>query len=130
MNATVALVARDATQFREIAAIIGDQAARVLCDRLGGSQLYVPIHIRPDHEFARAVGIDDARKLAEYFGGTTLWVPKSHHRRQRAVELLAEVDAGRMTMLDVALATDYTVRRLYDIKRALRDEGDQLDLPF
>ncbi len=120
----------NASQYRLIAEVIGELPARKLCAALGGTRVYVPMRVPRNHEIAAAIGAEAAQRLADHFHGTQLAIPKAHLRRQRAIELLAEVDAGRMTMSEVALSTDYTVAHLYDLRAGLRDDRDQLALPF
>ncbi len=111
--------------FREIVEVIGDADARLLCDRLGGTTLYVPAHIAASHPICQVIGARAAKQLSEHFRGSHLQLPKAYHRRQKVLELRATTD---MTVKEIALATDYTERHVYDILAAHREDDGQLDL--
>lgn len=111
--------------FSEIAEVIGDAAARTLCEHLGGTTLYVPAQIGHNHPVCVAVGFKAARTFAEHFRGSHLQLPKAYLRRQRVLELRQTTD---MTVREIALATDYTERHVYEILAGEREDDGQLDL--
>lgn len=111
--------------FREIADVIGEQAARALCRHLGGTTLYVPARIGPHHPVTAAIGSKAATQLADHFRGSHLLLPKAYLRRQRVLELAENTD---MTVREIALATDYTERHVYAILEGARKDDGQLDL--
>lgn len=104
--------------FDELVGVIGAAATRRLCDAYGGARLYVPARMSPNDPIAREIGLTAAQKLSHYSGGQTIDLPKSHVRKRRARQLLAE---GDMSMRDIALATDYTERRLYQLQAERRE---------
>lgn len=109
----------DRPLFQEIAELIGEAAAQKLCAQLGGIQLYVPKQIGHNHPIAAAIGMGNAAKMAERFGGEALPLPKAHNRRARVLELRAQ---GDMTIQQIALATDYSERHVYDILNSPVDD--------
>lgn len=111
--------------FAEIAEVIGDPAARMLCEHLGGTTLYVPAGISASHPVSIAIGPKAARAFAEHFRGSHLQLPKAYLRRRRVLELRRGTD---MTVREIALATDYTERHVYDILAGEREDDGQLDL--
>ncbi len=111
--------------FDEIAEVIGEAAARDLCNHLGGTTVYVPAQIGPHHPVCVAIGSKAAKSFADHFKGAHLQLPKAYLRRQRVLELRATTD---MTIREIALATDYTERHVYDILAGQREDDGQLDL--
>lgn len=111
--------------FSEIAEVIGDAAARTLCEKLGGTTIYVPAMIGPNHPLGVALGMKSAKIFADHFKGAHLQLPKAHLRRQRVIELKRTTD---MTIREIALATDYTERHVYDILAGEAEDDGQLDL--
>ncbi|OIR16795.1 Mor transcription activator family protein [mine drainage metagenome] len=55
--------------FLEIAEAVGQEAALIICERYGGTRLYVPKKITSDHSLVELVGMEDALKLSSIFGG-------------------------------------------------------------
>lgn len=115
----------DSAIFDEIAAAIGSEDARRLCARLGGTQLYVPASVGHNHPIAAAIGPKAAKLLCAHFVGNMLPLPKAHHRKARVIALAA---AGGMTIREIALATDYTDRHVYNILAESREDDGQLEL--
>ena len=111
--------------FEEISEVIGEAGARALCDHLGGTTLYIPAAIGHNHPVTAAIGAGLARKLADHFRGSHLQLPKAFLRRQRVIELKRSTD---MTIREIALATDYSERHVYDILASTREDDGQLDL--
>lgn len=56
-------------QLRQIAGVVGLQAALLLVRNYGGVRLYVPVNMTPDHVLARLIGFEQAVKLSAEFGG-------------------------------------------------------------
>ncbi|PAL25498.1 hypothetical protein [Sphingopyxis sp. GW247-27LB] len=107
--------------FDEVAAVIGSGPATKLCDRFGGTILYVPRVAANNHEIAVVIGAELAQLLCDRFAGSDLLLPKAYHRRQRVIELLKE---GKLSIRAIALATDYTERHVHNIKAdSIEDDG-------
>ena len=107
--------------FDTVAGVIGAAAARRLCEAFGGARLYVPVHMGKNNPIAQVIGLSAAQRLADWTGGQNLELPKGHVRKRRAHELLNE---GDMTIRDIAFATDYTERRIYQMKSEIDAEAD------
>jgi len=118
-------VAFSSSTFSEIAEVIGEAAARTLCEHLGGTTLYVPAQIGTHHPVTAAIGAKAAKIFADHFRGSHLQLPKAFLRRQRVMELKRTTE---MTVKEIALATDYTERHVYDILAGEREDDGQLDL--
>jgi hypothetical protein len=107
--------------FDEVAAVIGSGPAAKLCDRFGGTYLYVPHVAANNHEIAVVIGLELAELLSERFAGANLLLPKAYHRKQRVIALLRE---GKLSIRAIALATDYTERHVHNIKaESMEDDG-------
>lgn len=104
---------------QEVAELIGEPLLLALRRNFGGILLYVPKTIGHNHPISAAIGAPSAKKIAERFGGTTLALPKLAARRQRVLELRSR---GDMTIQQIALATDYSERHVYDILNSAADD--------
>lgn len=108
----------DSSIFDEIAAVIGSGDALKLCDRFGGTVVYVPNVAHENHPIVEAIGLDAARLLSGTFGSMKLPLPNISRRREmiarrrRVIELAA---GGKMTAKEIALATGYTERHVHNI---------------
>lgn len=102
----------------EIADIIGEDAARQLARRFGGTSVYVPRTVGEHHPLCVAIGRIAADQLAAWAGGTAVAVPKQPERRARVQELRRE---RALTVAQTALETGYSERHVY---RLLREEDD------
>jgi hypothetical protein len=109
----------DSSIFDLIAQVIGSADARRLCNKLGGTHLYVPAAPGPNHPLVIAIGPGPAKLMAEHFTGDTLQLPKAHHRRRRVLELAADPN---LSLRDIALATDYSQRHVIRILAESRDD--------
>ena len=98
---------------------------REFCQRLGGTRIYVPAAIGANHPIAVAIGMAAAARLASHFGGFTLDLPKAFLRRQRVLELRRTTS---MTAAEIARATDYSERHVFEILANERVDDGQLDL--
>lgn len=114
--------------FDEVAAVIGSGPTAKLCDRFGGTSLYIPRSAANNHEITLVIGPDLTAVLCERFAGENLQLPKAYHRRQRAIALLKE---GKLSIKAIALATDYSERHVHNIKVESQEDdgqGNLLDL--
>lgn len=109
--------------FQSVADVIGVEAAEKLCRALGGTRIYVPAKIGEHHPIAVALGEENAARIADYFHGTVLALPKGLSRRERVIEYRRTT---KMTIREIALATDYTEAGVYKI--LAEERGGQLDL--
>lgn len=108
----------------ELASAIGEEAARLLARRFGGTTVYVPRNNVGEHHFLRVLLGDNAfDKLAQFYGGSRVNVPKQPERQARVRELRK---AGALTIAGIAVETGYSERHVY---RLLSERDDrQLDL--
>ena len=109
--------------FQSVADVIGVEAAEKLCRSLGGTRIYVPATIGEHHPIAVAIGEENAARIAEHFHRTVLALPKGLSRRERVIEYRRST---KMTIREIALATDYTEAGVYKI--LAEERGGQLDL--
>lgn len=68
---------------REIADVIGMEAAEKLGTVYGGRRLRFPRTIEADHELAELLGLEAARELCRVYGGERICVPSGVRRAQR-----------------------------------------------
>lgn len=121
----------DSAVFDQVAAVIGSGDALKLCNRFGGTSLYVPHNVHEAHPIADAIGIDAAKLLSATFTGESLALPnisrrrETHNRRRRVLELSAD---RRMSAKAIALATGYTERHVHNIVGESGGDPRQLKL--
>lgn len=107
----------------ELVNVIGEDAARLLARRFGGTTIYVPRNMGEHHPLHVVLGQEAAEKLAEWYGSTRVNVPKQAERRKRVHELH---QAGALTIAGIAIETGYSERHVY---RLLNESDDrQADL--
>ncbi len=68
---------------RQIAEVIGDEAAHKLARDFGGTRLYIPADPCQSHPLAVSVGRGDAMAIAARFAGEELVIPMYKSRAQR-----------------------------------------------
>lgn len=94
----------------ELASAIGDDAARLLAERFGGTTISVPRTIGEHHPLHVVLGADLARRVAQYYGGSRVYIPKQAHRRARVLELHRK---RSLTIAGIAVETGYSERHVY-----------------
>lgn len=101
----------------EMIEILGDDLVARLIVGHGGTRIWVPRRIPPDHWLARALGAEGAARLAEWCGGGPLHVPCGYAQRRAQRDDRIRRDAA--TVRPAALARRYglTVGRIYQILR-------------
>lgn len=89
---------------REMADWIGARATLQLIAAFGGTELYVPMTMPPDHPVVEVIGLDAARKLSEIYGRERLDLPagRAALASARRASVLAEVAAGRLSKQEAA----------------------------
>ena len=103
-----------------LAEVIGLAAALKLCEAFGGTEIYVPMRVGPDHPVARCVGAEAARGIARAFGagrsGARIDVPKaddlSRAGRNRAIATAAAAGASKQALARLHGLTTRWVRAI------------------
>ncbi|HUW27575.1 MAG TPA: Mor transcription activator family protein [Sulfuriferula sp.] len=67
--------------FQDICQLIGEAATAKLVAQYGGTRLYLPVTVKPEHPLCELLGEEIAQKLAGEFSGLSVEIP-------RAVKLL------------------------------------------
>lgn len=101
----------DSAIFVELADEIGEVAARLLCEKLGGTYLYIPGKPKPDHPVSLLLGEELAARLGRRFKGESVLIPRGRRTgdRARVVELRKTTS---LSAKQIALATGYHVRQV------------------
>lgn len=102
--------------FREVIQLIGEEAAAMLAAQYGGTRLYIPATIKPEHDLCQLLGQEAARRLADEFCGMTLEVPRAviSHIGQRNAMILADRAVG-MSQRQLAIKYQLTERTIRTI---------------
>lgn len=82
---------------REIAELVGLDAALKLTAAHGGVRIFIPLKCPPEHAIAATVGDYVAARLSNAYGGTYLYVPgvSSILRRRRDAAIVQAYDKGK-----------------------------------
>lgn len=109
-----------------IAAIIGEDSARTMIERLGGMCLYIPICPTSSSPLVLAIGHGKAARIADKFGGQTLRVPPRSvlitQRRREDIEY--DIRRG-LSSQEIANRHGISGRRVEQIKRDLKHGRSQ-----
>lgn len=83
-------------KLREIAEVVGLEAAIRLAEHWPGIRLFVPQRVHLQHPIALAIGMRAAEQLAARYGGETVCVPKAERylRAIRNAEIVRRYRAG------------------------------------
>ena len=103
----------------ELAEAIGEDGARVLARRFGGTTVYVPRKVGEHHPLHVVLGEETAERLASWCGGSRVNIPKQPERQARVRELRRE---GALTVAGIAIETGYSERHVY---RLLSEDDDR-----
>ena len=115
---------------REVAQATGLGAALKLAGEFGGTEIWVPEKMTPDHRLARALGIDAAAAVVALYGMGHLLVPlgplADAGRKRR--EIMAMIEKSRPAA-EIARVLRCHVRTVYRTKsRSVAGDTNQLDL--
>lgn len=110
----------------ELASVIGEVAFVRLAEAFGGTRLYVPANLKPDHEIIRAIGADAARRLVERFAPVAIRVPLAREERTRHYRAAGRSNAQIASALGMTeTGVDKLIARMQD---APAKGSNQLDL--
>ena len=114
---------------REIEEVAGLEAALRICQRWGGSRLFVPRSPGPDHPIVREIGAEAAGRLCGHFAGEELTVPLGAGilRRLRNREIIARYRAGESAG-SIARDMRMTERWVYAIVGREEEDRSQMSL--
>ena len=108
---------------RELIEVIGLDATRALIEAFGGTRLYVPGRLAPDHALVKLLGEPAAAALAAHYAGDELGVPRAAAAMRAALhrQIVAAYDAGASA---ARLAREHgcTERWIYAIVARRRSE--------
>lgn len=109
----------------EVVDAIGWDPAAQLARTLGGTCVYVPERMTPEHVLVRVLGHKAAYTLAETFGGEQITVPRCARalRNARNRQLRSRRDAGH-SISSLALRYDMTMRQVYNVLAETEPEDD------
>ncbi|MBX3506863.1 MAG: hypothetical protein KF895_15390 [Parvibaculum sp.] len=116
-------------QLRELAELIGVEAALALADAVGGTRTYFPKSVGDDHWLLKTLGSEAAAAICNRYGGNYLTLPLGPNRgiaamrRRRDAALAAGASAD-----EAARQSGYTVRSVYRRKAQLGTLAQQRGL--
>lgn len=74
--------------------IIGDAAARALCEALGGLSIYLPRSPLPTHRFVRHIGYRETLQIAAVYGGQYIALPNLRRPKPSKPRIIAMLEQG------------------------------------
>lgn len=108
----------------EIAEVIGVDMAEALIEAYGGTRIYIPRKIHPEHSLAKCIGLRPAMKLCEHFAlgssGQGINLPKNANLRgySRFAEVAKMSDEG-LSLDRIALAMNLHTRTVSRLRAKL-----------
>ena len=104
----------------DLRAIIGESATRTLCDRLGGTSVYVPAYPTAGTILALAIGHAAAARLCDAYAGEYLNLPSRQaiDSARRRSEVLYDLRRG-LSSAEVARRHGISARHVRNIRETL-----------
>lgn len=112
---------------KDVALVIGTEAALVLAKEFGGIPVYIPRDAKERCMLTKYIGCGVLAVLAEVYGGSWLTIPRyasCEHKKHIVKKLLAEGHSLRTT----AKKARVTVRYVCMVQYAMKHEEKQLTL--
>ncbi len=110
----------------ELEALIGEAAFVRLAEAFGGTRLYVPVRMGPDHEIVQAIGAEAAALLAKRLAPDQIRVPLAREARARQYRAEGRSNAQIARALGI---NETTVNRLFQSMACVPEKGSgTLDL--
>ena len=102
--------------FQEVCQLIGEEAIAKLVAEYGGTRLYLPTMIKPEHPLCHLLGQEIAQKLAGEFSGLSVEIPRAVrlHIGQRNALIFADRALGT-SQRKLALKYRMTERNIRNI---------------
>ncbi|GBL46460.1 hypothetical protein SFMTTN_2274 [Sulfuriferula multivorans] len=102
--------------FQDVCQLIGEEATAKLVTQYGGTRLYLPATIKPEHPLCQLLGQEIAQKLAGEFSGLSVEIPRGVKLliRQRNTLIFADRALG-ISHRQLALKYRLTERSIREI---------------
>ena len=95
---------------REIALVIGDEAALILAGEIGGVSFYVPEKAKEKHWLVDLIGLDVMVKLCAVYGKDYLTVPQGAFLDDKKGQIKKLWETGAHSKRQIAIQTKSTER--------------------
>lgn len=105
---------------KALSAIIGEHTATMLCDRLGGCDLYIPLVPIKDSPLVLAIGHAAAARICDRYSGQHLCIPsrQSVQSARRRADIVFDLRRGQSPR-EIAWRHGLTARQVRNIRRSL-----------
>ena len=102
---------------RQVAEVIGDEAAHKLARDFRGTRLYIPSEPCESHPLTLSVGHEVALVIAEKFAGEELVIPMYKTRAQRRIdrELIVKLRTRHRSIAAIARQVGCSERHVYNV---------------
>ena len=102
--------------YQDMAQTIGDDATAKLVEQYGGTRLYIPYKLNPEHPLCQLLGHETSQQLSSEYGGMTVEIPRAImlQIRKRNELIMADSAAG-MSQSKLARKyrlTERTIRKI------------------
>ncbi|MGW1423640.1 hypothetical protein ACWAT4_26365 [Bradyrhizobium manausense] len=110
----------------EIAELVGNAKALQIAAHAGGTRIYFPSKVHPDHWLVQCVGLDAAGKILERFAGDTCDIPQAGHgsyaRFRRSVAArIEQLEGEDASSKDIARDVGVSQRTVHRRRAARRE---------
>ena len=104
--------------------VAGDGTADRLQAQFGGTRLFIPMAIEPDHFLVKAIGLKAAWAIAREIGGTTSWVTRGRFRPEEIViEIVRWASMAGLVRASTAPLAGVSERHVRHVAAKLRRAG-------
>ncbi|MBR0962209.1 hypothetical protein [Bradyrhizobium japonicum] len=113
----------------EIAELVGNAKALQIAAHAGGTRVYFPSKVHPDHWLVQCIGLEATTKLLERFAGDTCDIPQAGHGsyarfRRAIVRDIAQAQADNKSSKTIAREVGVSQRTVHRHReRSRRDDG-------
>lgn len=114
----------------EIAELVGNAKALQIAAHAGGTRVYFPSRVHPDHWLVQCVGLEATGKILERFAGDTCDIPQAGHGslaqfRRGIAKRIHELDGDEKSSKHIAREVGVSQRTVHRHRRHHR--GDKSD---
>lgn len=110
--------------FHEASQLIGDENTSKLVAQHGGTRLYIPGTLKPEHPLCQMLGQQVAQQLSDEFSGISIEIPRAVMQQigQRNALIMSDRAAG-MSQRRIALKYQLTERTIRNITNSTRAQA-------
>lgn len=110
----------------EIAELVGNAKALQIAAHAGGTRVYFPSKVHPDHWLVQCVGLEAASKILERFAGDTCDIPQAGHGsfarfRRGIAQRIEQLEGEDKSSKEIARDVGVSQRTIHRRRKSQRD---------